>query len=105
MPVILAALLGAIVWNVLTWLLGIPSSSSHALMGGLIGVAAFGHGLEAILLPGLLRVLLTLFLSPVIGMLAGYLLMKVVLFLARGATPRINNLFQRGQMVTATVLA
>jgi PiT family inorganic phosphate transporter len=105
MPVILAALLGAIFWNVLTWLLGIPSSSSHALVGGLVGVAAFGHGVEAILLPGLVRVFLTLLLSPVMGMLAGYLLMKVVLFLARGATPRINNLFQRGQMVTATALA
>jgi PiT family inorganic phosphate transporter len=61
MTVILAVLLGTIVWNVLTWLLGIPSSSSHALVAGLVGVAAFGYGLEAILLPGLMKVVLTCF--------------------------------------------
>jgi len=105
LPVILSALLGAIVWNVLTWLLGIPSSSSHALIGGLIGAAVIGYGFDAILLPGLTKVLLTLLISPVVGMLAGYLLMKTVLFLARGASPRINVFFKRAQLVTATALA
>ncbi len=105
MASVLAALLGAIVWNLFTWLFGIPSSSSHALAGGLIGAAAFGHGLEAILLPGLVKVLLALLISPIAGMLAGYLLMKTVLFLARGATPRINLFFRRAQLVTAAALA
>jgi len=105
MAVVLAALLGAIVWNVLTWLFGIPSSSSHALVGGLLGAAAIGYGFEAILLPGLMKVLLALFVSPVVGMLSGYLLMKAVLLLARGASPRINVFFKRAQMVTATTLA
>jgi PiT family inorganic phosphate transporter len=105
MPVVLAALLGAIVWNVLTWLLGIPSSSSHALIGGLLGAATIGHGFEAILLPGLAKVLLTLLISPIAGLISGYVLMKIILFLARGDTPRINTLFKRAQMVTATALA
>ena len=103
--VILAALLGAIVWNVLTWLFGIPSSSSHALIGGLVGASAMGHGLEAILLPGLTKVLLTLLISPFVGVLSGYFLMKLTFFLARGASPRINSLFKRAQLVTATALA
>ncbi|MBN1955759.1 MAG: inorganic phosphate transporter [Anaerolineae bacterium] len=104
-PVVLAALLAASGWNVLTWLLGIPSSSSHALVGGLIGAAVLSQGWQAILLPGLLKVLLTLFISPLAGLLSGYLLMKVVLFLARGATPRINVFFKRVQFFTATALA
>ncbi len=105
LSVVLSALLGAIVWNVLTWLLGIPSSSSHALVGGLIGATAVGYGFDAILLPGLTKVLLTLLISPVVGMLSGYLLMKIVLFLARGANPRINIFVKRAQVVTATALA
>ena len=105
LSVVLSALLGAIVWNVLTWLLGIPSSSSHALIGGLLGAAITGHGFDAILLPGLTKVLLTLLISPIVGMLAGYFLMKLVLFLARGASPRINVFFKRAQIVTATALA
>ena len=105
MTVVLSALGGAIVWNLLTWLLGIPSSSSHALVGGLIGAAATAYGFEAILLPGLTKILLTMLISPIVGMLSGYLLMKLTLFLARGATPHINVFFKRAQMVTATALA
>ena len=103
--VVLAALLGAIVWNVLTWLLGIPSSSSHALVGGLVGAAALADGFEAILLPGLIKVLLTMLVSPVLGMASGYVLLKLILLLARGASPRVNVLFKRAQLVTAAALA
>jgi PiT family inorganic phosphate transporter len=105
LPVVLAALLGAIVWNLLTWLLGIPSSSSHALVGGLIGAAATGYGFEAILVPGLTKVLLAMLVSPVAGIFSGYLLMKITLFLARGASPRINVFFKRAQVATAMALA
>ena len=105
MTTVLAALMGAIVWNLITWLLGIPSSSSHALVGGLVGAAAIGHGFDAILLPGLGKIVVALFISPIAGMLGGYLLMKSTLFLARGATPRINAFFRRGQRLTATALA
>ncbi len=105
MTTVLAALMGAIVWNLITWLLGIPSSSSHALVGGLVGAAAIGHGFSVVLLPGLEKVVLALFISPIAGMLMGYLLMKTTLFLARGATPRINAFFRRAQVLTATALA
>jgi PiT family inorganic phosphate transporter len=102
--VIFAALLSAILWNILTWYFGIPSSSSHALIGGIIGAVALGAGLGAIQMSGLQKVLLALFLSPIIGLMAGFLLTKLVFFLARGASPRINWFFKRSQIVTAVAL-
>jgi len=102
--VIMAALLSAILWNLLTWYLGIPSSSSHALIGGIVGAVAVGAGLEAIQLSGLQKVLLALFISPIIGLMAGFLFTKLVFFLARGASPRINWFFKRSQIVTAVAL-
>ena len=102
--VIMAALLSAILWNLLTWYLGIPSSSSHALIGGIVGAVAVGAGLDAIQLSGLQKVLLALFLSPIIGLMAGFLFTKLVFFLARGASPRINWFFKRSQIVTAVAL-
>lgn len=105
MPVVIAAMLAAVVWNIITWWLGIPSSSSHALVGGLVGAVAIGEGLNAIQSSGLIKISVALFLSPVLGILFGYLLMNMTLFLARGATPRINSFFKRAQLVTAVGLA
>jgi len=103
--VILVALLSAIIWNLVTWFLGIPSSSSHALIGGIVGAASADFGLGKIKMAGLEKVLVALFLSPILGLLIGYLLMKLVLFLARGASPRINWLFKRLQIATSLALA
>jgi PiT family inorganic phosphate transporter len=103
--VIIAALVGAIIWNLLTWFFGIPSSSSHALVGGIVGAVAIGAGFEAIKLGGLEKVLIALFASPIIGFIIGYIITKVIFFLARGATPRINKFFKNSQILTATVLA
>jgi PiT family inorganic phosphate transporter len=103
--VILVALSSAIIWNLATWFLGIPSSSSHALIGGMVGAVSANFGLSTIKLAGLEKVLVALFLSPVLGLLIGYLLMKLVLFLARGASPKINWLFKRLQIVTSLALA
>jgi PiT family inorganic phosphate transporter len=105
MEVIFAALIGAILWNLLTWFFGIPSSSSHALIGGIVGSVTIGVGFEAIQLRGLEKVLIALFASPIIGFLIGYAITKVIFFLARGATPRINVFFKNSQILTATVLA
>ena len=103
--VILVALLSAIIWNLVTWFFGIPSSSSHALIGGIVGAVSVDFGLSTIKMAGLEKVLVALFLSPVLGLLIGYLFMKLVLFLARGASPRINWLFKRLQIVTFLALA
>jgi PiT family inorganic phosphate transporter len=103
--VVMAALLSAIVWNLVTWFFGLPSSSSHALIGGIVGAVAVASGLGAIHQAGLAKVIIALVVSPVLGLLFGYLLMKLVLFLVRGATPRVNWLFRRGQVLTAVALA
>lgn len=104
-PVILAASLSAIVWNIITWWLGIPSSSSHALVGGLVGAVGIGFGLQSIQLGGLSKVLIALFVSPLLGLTVGYVIMKLVLFLARSASPRIGKLFKRLQWFTSLGLA
>ena len=103
--VIFAALLAAIVWDLITWAFGIPSSSSHALVGGLIGAVSINFGFAMIQMRGLLKVIMALFISPILGLVAGYLLMRLVLFLARGASPRINWFFKRAQILTSLALA
>ncbi len=105
MPVIIAAMVSAVIWNLITWWLGIPSSSSHALVGGVIGAVAVSEGLNAIQTSGLIKVSLALFLSPLLGIVVGYLLMNLTLFMARGATPRINRFFKKAQLVTSVGLA
>ncbi len=103
--VIIAALGAAIIWNLITWWLGFPSSSSHALVGGLIGAAVMESGLDVVKWSGLGKVLIALAISPPIGMAAGYLLMKLVLFLSRAATPAVNKFFKGSQIITAVALA
>ncbi|HSQ18405.1 MAG TPA: inorganic phosphate transporter [Anaerolineales bacterium] len=103
--VLLAALASAILWNLLTWYLGFPSSSSHALIGGFIGSVVMAAGWQAIQLGGLEKILIALFASPLVGYLIGYLLLKLIVLLSWNATPRINLLFKRAQVLTALALA
>jgi PiT family inorganic phosphate transporter len=103
--VLLAALISAILWNLLTWYLGFPSSSSHALVGGFIGAVVMDAGWEAIHIKGLEKILIALFTSPLIGYLLGFLILRLVALLCWNATPRVNGLFKRGQLVTALALA
>ncbi|MBE3066157.1 MAG: inorganic phosphate transporter [Chloroflexi bacterium] len=103
--VLLAALISAIFWNILTWILGFPSSSSHALIGGLIGAVVMDAGWQAIQLHGLEKILIALFASPIIGFAFGYLLLRLILLLSWKASPGINRFFKRGQIFTALALA
>jgi PiT family inorganic phosphate transporter len=103
--VIITALSGAIVWNLITWYLGWPSSTSHALIGGLIGSVAVAEGFDTINLAGLEKVLIALFLSPLLGLALGFLVVKLIYFLARSASPGVNTLFKRGQWGTSVALA
>ncbi len=105
LAVVYASLLAAIGWNIATLMFGIPSSTSHALIGGIVGAVWAGFGFDAIEPAGLTKILIALFVSPILGGLAGYWLVKLLFFLARGASPRINVWFKRGQLVTATTLA
>jgi len=105
MNVLFAALLGAILWNLMTWFLGIPSSSSHALIGGIVGAVIVGTGFDVIKLAGLGKVLIALLASPIIGFVFGFLVTRVIYFFARAATPKVNTFFRRSQIVTALALA
>jgi PiT family inorganic phosphate transporter len=105
MSILIAALSGSIIWNIITWYLGYPSSSSHALIGGLIGATAAGFGFNGILLPGLIKVCIALFLSPVIGLVAGFLFTKLVFLLSKNTSVKINLFFKRAQIFTGTCLA
>ncbi len=102
--VLMAALLSAIFWNLLTWYLGFPSSSSHALIGGFIGAVSIGAGFGAIKMEGLQKVLIALFTSPIIGLLAGYIILRIILLFSWNASPKINAFYKRSQIVTSLAL-
>jgi PiT family inorganic phosphate transporter len=102
--VIFAALIGAIFWNVLTWILGIPSSSSHALIGGLLGAGIAKAGLGAVVLSGVVKTTLGIFLAPILGMAVALLLMIIVAWLFRRvAANRADRVFRRVQLITAAL--
>jgi len=105
--VIAAALVGAIAWNLLTWRLGIPSSSSHALIGGLLGAALISAGIGSWQMDGVLgKVLLPLVASPLIGFTIGLLMMVLIFNVFRRAHPgRLNATFRRLQVVSAGYMA
>jgi PiT family inorganic phosphate transporter len=103
--VVIAALISAICWNLLTWYLGFPSSSSHALVGGFVGSVIVGAGWQKILLPGLEKILLALFVSPIIGFVVGYFIRKLIILMCWSSSPRVSSLFKRGQIVTGIALA
>ncbi len=103
--VLLAALISAILWNLLTWYLGFPSSSSHALIGGFVGAVVMDAGWQAIQMPGIEKILIALFTSPIIGFVFGYILLRLILLLSWKASPGINRFFKRGQIFTALALA
>jgi len=113
--VILCGLTGAIFWNLLTWWFGIPSSSSHALVGGLAGAVIVAVGADHVIwglqqlgqghLTGVTKVLLALILSPIIGFWFGFLIHRLVFFLMRGAKPGVNRFFKRVQVLSCAGLA
>jgi PiT family inorganic phosphate transporter len=100
--VVFGALVGAITWNVLTWYYGIPSSSSHALIGGIVGAVIAKAGASALLAAGVLKTVAFIFVSPTLGFLLGSLMMLLVAWVFRRATPsRVDRWFRRLQLVSA----
>jgi PiT family inorganic phosphate transporter len=101
--VVFGALIGAIVWNVLTWLWGIPSSSSHALIGGIVGAVMAKAGASHLIGAGIWKTVLFIFLSPVLGFILGSLMMIVVSQVFRRTPPsRIDRWFRRLQLLSAS---
>lgn len=115
--VVLAALGGAITWNLITWYFGIPSSSSHALVGGIVGAALthqvvdggkeFGSTLGTLMTSGgVTKVLVGLVVSPLAGLVVGFIIMIALYWIVRGRAPgRVTNLFRRLQLVSASAMA
>jgi PiT family inorganic phosphate transporter len=103
--VLIAALISACIWNLVTWFFGIPASSSHALIGGLIGAVLIGGGIQAIISKGIIKVFVALFVSPIIGLLFGWLTMKIIYLFLKKASPKANYVFKMGQIPTAIAMA
>ena len=104
--IIAAALIGAITWNLLTWYWGIPSSSSHALIGGIIGAVGWSVGFDALNEAGILKIFLSLILSPIVAMIGGYIMMKILLLIFGRFSPIVlNDRFRSMQIVSAVMMA
>ena len=100
--VIFAGLMGAIVWDLITWYYGLPTSSSHALIGGYAGAAVTKAGFSAIILSGWTKTLIFIVLAPLIGMSLGFALMVAILWIFRRASPgRVDQWFRRLQLMSA----
>src|SRR5436309_14247949 len=100
--VILAGLVGAIVWDLVTWLWGLPTSSSHALIGGFAGAAVVKAGFGSLVAAGLIKIGIFMVLAPLIGLTVGFAMMVVTMWIFRNATPgRVDKIFRRLQLVSA----
>lgn len=100
--IIFGTLMGACSWNVITWYYGIPSSSSHALVGGLIGSALVKAGPTALVMKGIIKTVAFIVISPVVGMLLGMLLATIIYNLFARSTPsKVDHLFRKGQLLSA----
>lgn len=104
--IIVAALVGAIFWNLLTWWYGIPSSSSHGLIGGIIGAVLISVGPEALQAGGISKIFISLVASPILALVLGYIVMKILLILFGRFSPIIlNDRFRNMQLVSAALMS
>ena len=100
--VVFGALAGAIVWNIITWYYGIPSSSSHALIGGIVGAAIAKAGAGVLMAGGILKIVAFIFISPLLGFLFGSIMMVIVAWICRRARPnKVDKWFRRLQLLSA----
>ncbi len=102
---LIAAISGALVWNLIAWVLGVPSSSSHALVGGMAGAVLVAYGANQILWNGFFHVVVVLIVSPLLGLIFGFFTLKLIFYLSKNATPRINYFFNRIQILSSIALA
>ena len=104
--IVLAALLAALVWNLLTWWFGLPTSSSHALIGGFVGAAVVSAGPKAVVVAGVAKTAAFIVISPMVGLILGFMSMLAVSWIFRRSTPRgVDTLFRRLQLVSAAAFS
>jgi PiT family inorganic phosphate transporter len=106
LTVIASALIAAIVWNLITWWIGLPSSSSHTLVGGLVG-ASFSHaGISSIVFSGVIKIVSFIVIAPILGMLISYIISSFMVYLFRKFTPsNVDKLFRRLQILSSSTLS
>ena len=105
-PIIIAAMVGAIFWNLLTWWLGIPSSSSHALIGGVMGAVIISKGMVALKISGIVKIVLSLVLSPLLAIVFGFVVMNALFWAFRKQAPtRVNHKFKKLQILAAAMMS
>ena len=101
--IIIGALVGAIIWNLITWILGLPSSSSHALVGGIIGAGIAGAGIQAVNFDGLEKVAVGIIISPMVGLITAFLLATLLITIFAKKKPgKVNSVFGRLQLISST---
>ncbi|HSA60048.1 MAG TPA: inorganic phosphate transporter [bacterium] len=101
---VFAALLGAIIWDLLTWWWGLPTSSSHALVGGFVGAAVTKAGFGSLVTSGLYKILVFIVVSPVMGLILGFIIMTIIIWLFRDSSPsRVDKHFRKLQLVSASL--
>lgn len=106
LTVIASALVAAITWNLVTWWWGLPSSSSHTLVGGLIGAATAHAGVSSVVFSGVIKIVLFIFIAPILGMLLSFTISSTVVYLFRKVTPStVNKVFRRLQILSSSTLS
>jgi PiT family inorganic phosphate transporter len=101
--IIIGALIGAIVWDLVTWIFGLPSSSSHALVGGVLGAGIGGAGMQAVILGGLEKVVIGIIVSPIVGLTTAFLLATLLITIfAKRRPATVNSVFGKLQLVSST---
>lgn len=106
LDLIAAAVTSAVIWNLLTWWWGLPSSSSHTLVGGLVGAAIAGNGFGSVVFSGVLKIVVFIVIAPLLGMLISYIISIIVLHLAKRSTPSgVDKHFRRLQLLSASAFS
>ncbi|MCJ7447581.1 MAG: inorganic phosphate transporter [Bacteroidales bacterium] len=106
LTLISSAVMAAIIWNLITWRLGLPSSSSHTLVGGLVGAAIVGSGFESVILPGVLKIVAFIVIAPIMGMVMSYIISVIVLHIVKNHSPSgVDRHFRRLQLLSASAFS
>lgn len=102
LTVIASALIAAIAWNLVTWWLGLPSSSSHTLVGGLVGAAISHSGIGSVVMAGVIKIVLFIFIAPLLGMALSFIISTIVVYFCRKSSPyNVDKIFRRLQLISS----
>jgi PiT family inorganic phosphate transporter len=106
LELIAAAVVAAITWNLITWWMGLPSSSSHTLVGGLVGAAVAGFGFGSVIFAGVIKIAIFIVIAPVLGMIMAYIISVIVIRLVKNYTPSgVDHWFRRLQLLSASAFS